>query len=42
MITNQTKPNQIPSKNENVQTVDSSWWFQPTWNILVNLDNFPR
>ncbi len=26
-------------KDENVQ---SSWWFQPIWKILVKLDHFPR
>ena len=26
----------------NFHANSSSWWFQPIWNILVKLDDFPR
>ena len=36
---------EVSQKNWESQSVletDTSWWFQPIWKILVNMDLFPR
>ena len=41
LVTKQHEKN-LHSKSDIVNKKMSSWWFQPSWKLLVKLDHFPK